>query len=88
MYFSHTTDKYSVWIGGNDIDTEGQYAWVTGEPVSWTNWGLEQPRDGVNSMDCMSFHRWGNGYNEWRIRQCVVSDNFVCEGIQLFIFKR
>ena len=81
--FSHTTD--SLWIGGNDIDIEGQYAWDTGEPVSWTDWGPEEPKGGVNDNDCINFRRLSNGNSEWRDRTCGALNRFVCEGIQLFI---
>ena len=33
------------WIGLNDIAQEGQWTWDNGEPLTYTNWGLQQPSD-------------------------------------------
>jgi gliding motility-associated-like protein len=35
----------SCWIGLSDQTTEGTFEWVTGEPLSYTNWVLGQPND-------------------------------------------
>ena len=33
------------WIGLNDIAQEGQWVWDNGEPLTYTNWGLQEPDD-------------------------------------------
>ena len=33
------------WIGLNDIAQEGQWTWDNGEPLTYTNWGLQEPSD-------------------------------------------
>ena len=33
------------WIGLNDIAQEGQWTWDNGEPVTYTNWELQEPDD-------------------------------------------
>ena len=33
------------WIGLNDIAQEGEWVWDNGEPVNYTNWGLQEPND-------------------------------------------
>jgi hypothetical protein len=33
------------WIGFNDVATEGTFEWVSGEPVTYTNWASDEPND-------------------------------------------
>ncbi len=35
--------KNLYWIGMSDAETEGTWKWVTGETVSYTNWGGSEP---------------------------------------------
>jgi hypothetical protein len=39
-----------LWIGLTDKDSEGNFVWVNGEPVSYTNWSPSQP-DNWNNED-------------------------------------
>jgi uncharacterized repeat protein (TIGR01451 family) len=34
-----------LWIGFTDRETEGNYKWVSGEPVTYTNWNTSQPNN-------------------------------------------
>lgn len=38
-----TTQQF--WIGFNDIATEGTFQWVSGQPVTYTNWGAGEPNN-------------------------------------------
>ena len=33
------------YIGFNDIAVEGVWGWVSGEPVTWTNWEIDEPNN-------------------------------------------
>jgi len=34
-----------VWTGLNDVVVEGTWEWISGEPVTYTNWDLNEPND-------------------------------------------
>ncbi|MGH0030467.1 MAG: lectin-like protein [Myxococcota bacterium] len=36
-----------LWIGFNDLDTEGNWQWITGEAVAFTSWDSGQPDNGA-----------------------------------------
>lgn len=35
----------TVWIGFNDVDVEGSFEWVSGQPVTYTNWNGGEPNN-------------------------------------------
>ena len=58
------------WIGGFQTDTlaepAGHFAWVTGEPWSYTNWSPGEPNNFFPGIDYVSFHgQGGNRTNVW-----------------------
>ena len=43
-------NKYGVpcWIGGNDVEQEGNFVWESGEAFSYTNWDAGEPNNKGN----------------------------------------
>ena len=39
------------WIGLNDSETEGQFEWVSGQPVTYLNWAPGEPNDFEGAQD-------------------------------------
>lgn len=38
-------EAINLWIGLNDVQTEGEFEWVGGEPVTYTNWAIGEPNN-------------------------------------------
>ncbi len=55
---------HNLWIGLNDIEEEGVFRWVSGEPVTYTNWapGEPGPPDGESDFVGMTYADglWGD----------------------------
>ena len=54
--------NYGGWIGLTDENVEGQWEWVTGEPVNYTNWIDGEPNDAGNGEDYVE--RFEYGWND------------------------
>ncbi len=44
-------ERHTAWIGLTDREREGNFKWVTGEPLSYTNWSQGEP-SGTNCHYC------------------------------------
>ena len=78
--FSPLAGLLDVWVGGNDIDAEGQWLWVTGEPVLYTNWRSGEPNNqgtDPSGEDCMIVE--GDNGGLWDDRACVNTYGYICE---------
>ena len=69
-----TTDI--VWIGFNDITTEGTFVWNSGETWSYTNWGPGEPDNWGTPGDCGNLTSYAR---KWADGACGAVRPFVCE---------
>ena len=67
------------WIGLNDIRQEGEWQWDNGEPLTYTNWGFQEPHDTNNGdEDCVIMApsgKWEDvnpGDGQWRWIQTAI----------------
>ncbi|SVB86895.1 uncharacterized protein METZ01_LOCUS239749, partial [marine metagenome] len=74
-YFINMATNREVWIGFTDQDSEGEWVWVTGEPVGYTNWAGGEPNDAGGHEDWA--HLWANGY--WNDHNPNYETRFVIE---------
>ncbi|MEO8270975.1 MAG: lectin-like protein, partial [Aureliella sp.] len=58
---AHRYDYY--WTGFNDIASEGTFVWASGQPVTYTNWGPNEPNEYPPGEDAVVMN-WYRGLNE------------------------
>lgn len=78
-YMKTKLDKMDrFWISGNDLAKEKHFTWLsTGEPFTFTYWGISQPDDDVGDEDCVEIRNFGKLV--WNDESCLLSQNFICE---------
>jgi hypothetical protein len=42
-----------IYIGLNDLNTEGEFEWVSGEPLEYSNWAAGEPNDFISGEDAV-----------------------------------
>jgi hypothetical protein len=61
-----------LWIGLTDAAQEGQFRWVSGEPVTYTNWAPGEPNSVNADEDFVAMyypnHSAASGWNDWSNR--------------------
>lgn len=76
-------DQHPVWIGLNDMMTEGMYVWTDGWPVTFTSWRPHEPND-LNHEDCTELFvkqddHLADGF--WNDKACTSLRGYVCESL-------
>ena len=77
--FVHGQITVDSWIGYTDIDIEGTFRWVTGEPTTYTNWLQGAPDNLSPGQDCTLMYAAQPGPGEWNDQGCSEMNGFVCE---------
>ena len=71
-----------IWLGGSDLETEGQWKWasteneVSRDPYFWKS---DQPDNGDREEHCLEMHPYG----EWNDEKCSDRQISVCEFINI-----
>ena len=65
-----------MWIGLNDRNQEGTFAWCDGELLSYQNWAAGEPNDNGALEDCGSLIKADGTWNDLR---CSELHGFLCE---------
>lgn len=66
-----TARHQDVWFGFTDAAQEGTFRWVTGEPITYTNWNAGEPNNSSNNEDWAEMYgtnpsidgKWNDQYN-------------------------
>lgn len=64
-----------AWLGLNDREVEGDYAWANGSGSSYENWAGGEPNNNGGNEDCTRIAPNG----EWNDVQCSVLNVVLCE---------
>jgi len=65
-----------VWIGFNDVTTEGAFRWADGSHVTYTKWAWNQPDNHNDYENCVEMKVNGGS---WEDTSCGRKLPFVCE---------
>lgn len=73
-----------AWIGFTDTAVEGTFAWLTGEPVTYTNWNAGEPSNSGGAEDWVEIFKSGvwndntdyTGYNQGYVVEFDIGPQF------------
>uniref|UniRef100_A0AAR2LEX7 C-type lectin domain-containing protein n=1 Tax=Pygocentrus nattereri TaxID=42514 RepID=A0AAR2LEX7_PYGNA len=63
------TTGVSLWMGGHDSVTEGDYSWSDGSSLSHSNWGPGEPNDHSGRENCVEMGRGEKQRSEKKVSQ-------------------
>lgn len=64
------------WIGLSDLDEEGSFAWITGEPYTWDGFAPGEPNDWGAGEDCVELVA---DWSAWNDLDCAARIGHLCE---------
>ncbi|XP_053335466.1 uncharacterized protein LOC128508261 [Clarias gariepinus] len=66
------------WIGLSDRDTEGEWKWVDGTPVTTEFWNKGEPNGDTEDEDCVEIYSYYKR-NAWNDNKCSRTKKWICE---------
>ncbi len=73
---SKVAEGNAVWLGANDVDTEGIFKWITGEAFSYTNWSSGEPNNSGGTEDHVHMR---DGCALWNDNVSTSEYYYICE---------
>jgi hypothetical protein len=72
-----------LWIGLNDVATEGRFVWSSGEPVLFTNWAPGEPNNVNGNENFTAIYEPGHTYaSRWNdFGERITGDNLPINGV-------
>ncbi|KXJ18087.1 Aggrecan core protein [Exaiptasia diaphana] len=76
QYLEGVGFKEWFWIGLNDLAEEGTFVWFDGTKSKYTNWGREEPNNGLGGNEHCTIKLQRNGWNDIK---CSSRYPFACK---------
>jgi len=73
-YLKKQFGGYDSWIGLSDIEKEGEFRWVNGPRVWFSDWFRGEPNDYDKAEDCVHIKN-----RNWNDASCFMNMYFICE---------
>ncbi|KAM5141340.1 uncharacterized protein ACMZJ9_015084 [Mantella aurantiaca] len=67
--------KQHTFMGINDLQTEGVFRYLSGEDITYSNWGPGEPNNVLNNEHCVEMREAG----KWNDENCSSKRFYVCE---------
>ncbi|CAG2199728.1 unnamed protein product [Mytilus edulis] len=75
-----TAFALSFWLGGTDIQNEGDWIWASSQTVlTFDDWTVDAPNNRFGNEHCLAIRKL-NGF-QWNDDDCSSSFRFICEKI-------
>ncbi|XP_012584906.1 PREDICTED: low affinity immunoglobulin epsilon Fc receptor [Condylura cristata] len=75
-FLTRHVSRTGSWIGLRDLDIEGEFVWMDGNPLDYSNWGPGEPNNGGQGEDCVMMQ----GSGQWNDAFCYSPlDSWVCD---------
>ncbi|KAJ3601174.1 hypothetical protein NHX12_032147, partial [Muraenolepis orangiensis] len=71
-----TSYSAALWMGLNDLDTNGGWQWADSSPLKYLNWESDQPKH-EEEENCAVIRTESSG--RWQNRDCSVALPYVCK---------
>ncbi|XP_068950199.1 low affinity immunoglobulin epsilon Fc receptor isoform X1 [Petaurus breviceps papuanus] len=76
-FLTQKANKKGSWIGLRDLDIEGEFVWMDGSPLNYSNWSPGEPNNQGQGEDCVAM-RANNG--RWNDANCRgQQESWICE---------
>jgi hypothetical protein len=77
-FVDNTFVQFVIWIGFTDQVQEGSFKWVTGEPITYTNWFPGEPNNSGGNENFADMYNAANS-GHWNDENGTALRPFVCE---------
>uniref|UniRef100_A0A8C6TD72 C-type lectin domain-containing protein n=1 Tax=Neogobius melanostomus TaxID=47308 RepID=A0A8C6TD72_9GOBI len=67
-----------TWLGGHDMDQEGEWMWTDGSPWDYTNWADGEPNNLGGNEDSLEIYAHGSADTLWNDNLSSRKKGYIC----------